>query len=231
MLNFIKRLVKHIRLKLKWRSKLRFNFTCNIASNSHFEGMSQIHPHTIFSGNLGYGSYIGSYCNLSADIGRFTSVAPLVRCNAGIHPYKTPYATTSPCFYSLNPNHYQNGSTFANEQLYNELAFYDKERNIAVKIGSDCWIGEGAFLVGGIKIGNGAVVLAHAVVTKDVPDYAIVGGIPAKIISYRYDKETIDFLNKIEWWKNDPKWFNKHWKLLTDIEKLKIYYKYEKVNS
>lgn len=62
-----------------------------------------------------------------------------------------------------------------------------------MKIGSDCWIGTGVFLVGGIVIGNGAVVLAGAVVTKDVPPYAIVGGVPARILRYRYDEETINF--------------------------------------
>ena len=101
---------------------------------------------------------------------------------------------------------------------------YDKSKNIAVSIGYDCWIGEGAFLKGGVKIGNGAVVLAHAVVTKDVPDYAIVGGVPAKIIKYRYDNETIKFLQKIKWWNNERERFKSHWRLLIDIDKLKKYY-------
>lgn len=224
MFQWLKKILKYLFLKLKWRKKLRFYFSCNITTDSSFEGMSQIHPYTNFQGRLGYGSYIGSHCNLSADIGRFTSIAPYVRSNAGIHPYKEPFVTTSPCFYSLNPQHSQNGSTFAYEQLYDELSYYDKTQNIAVKIGSDCWIGEGAFLVGGIKIGNGAVVLAHAVVTKDVPDYAIVGGVPAKIIDYRYKEETIKFLQKIKWWENTSEWFEKNWKLLTNMEMLKAYY-------
>ena len=224
MLYLLKKIIKYLHLKIKWRKKLRFNYSCDISMNSRFEGMSQIHPNTVFNGILGYGSYIGSNCNLSADIGRFTSIAPYVRCNAGIHPYSSPYATTAPCFYSLNQNHSQNGSTFAKKQIYDELALYDKERNIAVKIGSDCWIGEGAFLVGGIKIGNGAIVLAHAVVTKDVPEFAIVGGVPAKILNYRYDKDTIVFLNEIKWWDNHPNWFEKNWELLSNIEKLKAHY-------
>ena len=91
-------------------------------------------------------------------------------------------------------------------------------------IGSDCWIGTGVFLVGGIVIGNGAVVLAGAVVTKDVPPYAIVGGVPARILRYRYDEETINFLLGIHWWDNDKEWFLKHWELLSDIDKLKDYY-------
>ena len=81
------------------------------------------------------------------------------------------------------------------------------------------------------EIHDGAVVLANAVVTKDVPSYAIVGGVPAKIVGYRYDEETIIFLNKIKWWNNNPEWFEKNWKLLCDIDKLKGYYGGDKYNS
>ena len=221
----IKLLLKYIKQKRKWKNKIKFDSSCNITKTSTFEGMSKLHSYTSFSGSLGYGSYIGSYCNISAEIGRFTSIAPFVRCNAGIHPYTYPFATTSPSFFSLNPNYSQNGSTYATEQLFNEFSYYDKNLGIAVKIGSDCWIGEGVFLVGGICIGDGAVILAHAVVTKDVPPYAIVGGVPAKILKYRYSKEDIDFLLKIKWWNNNIEWFKDNWRLLSDIEKLKLYYK------
>ena len=74
--------------------------------------------------------------------------------------------------------------------------FVDNDNKWIVNIGHDCWIGEHVFMVGGVTVNNGAVVLAHAVVTKDVPPYAIVGGIPAKVIGYRYDEETIAFLLK-----------------------------------
>ena len=111
----------------------------------------------------------------------------------------------------------QNGKTFATKQTFIE----SKDAPI---IGNDCWIGEDVFIVGGVKIGDGAVVLAGAVVTKDIPDYAIVGGVPAKLIKYRYDKETISFFKKIQWWNNDIHWFKKNWELLNDIQKLKEYY-------
>ena len=101
--------------------------------------------------------------------------------------------------------------------------------SIAVEIGNDVWIGEGAFLVGGITIEDGAVILAHAVVTKDVPPYAIVGGVPARIIKYRYDEETIAFLLRVKWWNNSIDWFQQNWRLLTDIEKLKEYYTHKHI--
>ena len=67
-------------------------------------------------------------------------------------------------------------------------------------------------------------------VHKDVPPYAIVGGIPAKVIGYRYDEETIAFLLKKCWWNNEIKWFEKHWMLLNDMNLLKAYYG-EKTND
>ena len=109
------------------------------------------------------------------------------------------------------------------DRLYEELRYVDGTGD-AVHIGSDCWIGDRVFIVGGVTINDGAVVLAGAVVTKDVPPYAIVGGIPARILRYRYDEETINFLLSIHWWDNDKEWFLKHWELLSDIDKLKAYY-------
>lgn len=77
------------------------------------------------------------------------------------------------------------------------------------------------FFIGGITIGDGAVVMAGAVVTKDVPPYAIVGGVPAKVIKYRYDEDTVRFLLSFKWWNKDIEWLRKHWDLLCDVEKLK----------
>lgn len=68
------------------------------------------------------------------------------------------------------------------------------------KIGNDVWIGRNAIITNGGNVGNGAVVAAGAVVTKDVPDYAIVGGIPARVIRYRYTQAQIEALNRIQWW-------------------------------
>lgn len=68
------------------------------------------------------------------------------------------------------------------------------------RIGHDVWIGRNALIIAGCTIGNGAIIGAGAVVTKDVPDYAVVGGVPAKIIKFRYSPEEIKSLNKIAWW-------------------------------
>jgi acetyltransferase-like isoleucine patch superfamily enzyme len=74
------------------------------------------------------------------------------------------------------------------------------EAHPPVQIGNDVWIGEGVFIRRGVTIGDGAIVAAHAVVTKDVPPYAIVGGVPAKVIRNRFAPEIIEQLLDLRWW-------------------------------
>lgn len=69
-----------------------------------------------------------------------------------------------------------------------------------VKIGSDVWLGYNVIITNGSDIGNGVIAAAGAIITKDVPDYAVVAGVPARIIRYRYTAERIAALNKIAWW-------------------------------
>lgn len=222
ILCFVKRLVKYIFFKIKYWHKLSFSFSNSIGIHSTFEGMNKLYSNSSFAGYMGVGTYIGENSHIVGRIGRFTSIAPFVRCNNGIHPYKYPFATTAPCFFSLKK---QNGSTFAKRQEFGETIFFDQRKKYAIKIGNDCWVGEGSFIVGGVSIADGAVVLAHAVVTKNVPAYAIVGGVPAKIVGYRYDDDTIHFLQAIQWWNNDINWLKQNWELLCDIDKLKKHYK------
>lgn len=90
-------------------------------------------------------------------------------------------------------------------------------------IGSDVWIGYKATIMPGVNIGDGAIIGARSVVTRDVPPYSIVGGNPARIIRIRFDKKTIDELLKIKWWDWPKEKITKNIKYLigTDIEKLK----------
>jgi len=69
-----------------------------------------------------------------------------------------------------------------------------------IVIGNDVWIGYGATIMANVTIGDGAVIASNAIVTKDVPPYAVVGGVPAKIIKYRFDPETIEKLLEMKWW-------------------------------
>lgn len=72
-----------------------------------------------------------------------------------------------------------------------------------IVIGNDVWIGYEAVIMSGVKIGDGAIIGTRAVVTKDVPAYTIVGGVPAKPIRRRFDDETIEKLEKLRWWDWD----------------------------
>ncbi len=80
---------------------------------------------------------------------------------------------------------------------------------------------------GHITIGNGEVIAAGAVVTKDVPSYAIVGGVPAKLIRMRFSDENISFLKSLRWWERDENWIIAHAELFEDIDQLKQKYEDE----
>ena len=72
--------------------------------------------------------------------------------------------------------------------------------DLKVTTGNDVWIGHNAIVMGGVTLGDGAVVAAGAVVTHDVAPYEIVGGVPARHMGWRYDEETIAAMLRIRWW-------------------------------
>ncbi len=220
----LQKLLLYIWQKCHNADKVKFWYSTHISHRCQFEGMNMVAQHSSYYGNMGYGSYVGHECNVSADIGRFTSVGPRCTFINGLHAYKAPFVSTSPLFFSLSHCRNPQNKTFAKRQMLKEFRYFDAERELVNKIGSDCWIGIDVTLIGGVEIHDGAVVLAHAVVTKDVPPYAIVGGVPAKVIGYRYDEETVDFLKRVKWWNNKPEWFEEHWELLNDITQLKKFY-------
>jgi acetyltransferase-like isoleucine patch superfamily enzyme len=82
----------------------------------------------------------------------------------------------------------------------NPIDILSIEKNHPIIIGNDVWIGANAVILPGVNIGNGAVIGAGAVVTKDVPDYAVVVGVPAKVLKYRFTHQQIEILNKVRWW-------------------------------
>lgn len=217
--------LKHLLLflyhKYKNRHLVRFPYSTQMSHRCEFEGMNAIGENTGFYGRIGMGSYIGGNCRISADIGRFSSLGNRITQIVETHPIREPFVTTSPMFFSTKP---QTGYTFANSQKTKEYRFYDLEREIAFHIGNDCWVGNDVCFIGGVQVGDGAVVLARAIVTKDVPPYAIVGGIPAKVIGYRYDEETVKMLLEDQWWNKPVEWLKEHADLLCDMEKFREYF-------
>lgn len=121
-------------------------------------------------------------------IGCFCSIGENVHLGHGEHPKN--FLSTSPYFY-YDALCYKKQDT----KSYNNFWYYEP-----IIIGHDVWIGDNVFVKNGIKIGNGAIVGACSVVTRDVPPYAIVAGVPARIIRYRFDEKTIQELLKLSWW-------------------------------
>ena len=141
----------------------------------------------IFHSSMGRYSYIGKRSSLVyAEVGAFCSIAADVCVGMGTHVLKK--LSTSPLF---TEKHNGTGSSWT------ELTPFPFNK---VTVGNDVWIGERAMILGGLSIGDGAVIGAGAVVTKDVPPYAIVGGVPAKIIRYRFSEDVIERLEQLKWW-------------------------------
>lgn len=151
--------------------------------NCHFGHRNFVHADTsLFDVTLGDYTYVGGNVKISrANIGKFCSIAEGVKIGLGIHP--THLESTHPAFYSPNSGW--------QDEIKPDLSLNIVEYKPII-IGNDVWIGTNAIILDGITIGSHAVVAAGAVVTKDIPEYAIVGGVPAKIIKFRNIKnETI----------------------------------------
>lgn len=217
MLSVFYKFAKFFHYKAKYYRHVSFSYSSVIGKNSSFEGMNKLCPHSFFKGEMGVGTYIGPRSYISGQVGRYTSIGPDVKIIKGTHPYTYPFVTTCPMFFSIQK---QNGYTYTNKQLFSEEIFQDKNKKYNAIIGSDCWIGDRALIVGGLSIGDGAMVLAGAVVTKDVPPYAIVGGVPAKVINYRYKESDVDFLMRFQWWNKSKDWLSENVSLMGDIKAL-----------
>jgi len=156
---------------------------------------SYIHPTAvIYAGsqilNCSIGRY--SYCSYdckfeNVEVGSFCSISDHVYIGGAEHP--TDWVSTSPVF--------QNVKNSGPTKRFSHFNLQPLKRTI---IGSDVWIGHNAAIKQGVRVGHGAVIGSNAMVSKDVPPYAIVGGVPASIIRYRFDPDTIEALLKSEWW-------------------------------
>jgi phosphonate metabolism protein (transferase hexapeptide repeat family) len=123
------------------------------------------------------------------DVGKFCSIAANARINALEHPLERP--TTHKVSY--RPNEYF-------RYLGVDQEFRERRRQKRVTIGHDVWIGHGAVILPGLSIGNGAVIGANSVVTRDVPAFMVAAGVPARTIRPRFAKKVAERLAKLAWW-------------------------------
>ena len=163
--------------------------------NSHIDKSSIVFSGSdIIDSSVGKYTYIGYDCHIDkADIGSFCSLSDHIFIGGAEHPMR--WVSTSPVFQKVK------GVTERGSGASIKLANHEVEVFKRTTIGNDVWIGHAAVIRTGVTIGHGAVIGSGAVVTKDGPPYAIVGGIPAQIIRYRFDEQTIDRLIRSQWWE------------------------------
>lgn len=205
-------------VKIIFRKKIKIKLSAKIDFKSRFEGYNFLSTKVRFyNSSIGLCSYIGndSYIN-NTTIGRYSCIGPYVKTIIGNHP--TNQVSIHPAFYSTMK---QSGVTFVKNQKYKEFKFADEKSKKSIIIGNDVWICADVKIVEGVKIGDGAIVLPGAVVNVDVPPYAIVGGVPVKIISYRFSNDDISFLLNVKWWNKDIEYIKKKADFFENIDSFK----------
>lgn len=168
---------------VKWRKLNRHNFTYindyNHINSKQFYSKVHVGVGTYGNLNLSFSNetnelYIGNYCSIAENV----------------------------IFIVSSEHNMKRFSTYPFKNMYVDHQF-EAESKGDIHVGDDVWIGMNAVILSGVSIGQGAVVAAGAIVTKDVPPYAIVGGNPAKIIKYRFEQNIIEKLKTIDYKKID----------------------------
>lgn len=202
---------KFINAKLQeWKNrhkKLKIGYL-SYSRNSTFGFFNTLQDNVSLNNvDIGDFSYVSFNTSISkTTIGKFCSIGPDCKIGLGKHPTNT-FVSTHPAFFSSSKRAQM---TFADTNYFKETEY--------INIGNDVWLGSNVIIIDGITISDGVIVAAGSVVTKDIPAYAIVGGVPAKIIRYRFDKDVIRKLLDIQWWNNDIEYLKNNFKKFHDID-------------
>ena len=202
------RLIKSKRLEYKNKDKnLKIGYMSSVNNNCKFGTFNTVYENVSLSEvNFGDFTYIANGAKISkTTIGKFCSIGSSCQIGLGKHPSNT-FVSSHPIFFSTLK---QAQITFVDKNYFDE---FEK-----ITIGNDVWLGANVIVIDGVNISDGAIVAAGSVVTKDIPPYAIVGGVPAKIIRYRFEKNEIEKLLKLEWWDKDIEYLKNNFKKFHDV--------------
>lgn len=169
--------------------------------SSSFEGPLYVHGGTIYGSRLN----IAAFCSIAGakmgnvSFGRYCAVGENVAI--GQHEHPTDWLTTSRISHVPGMHDWQNilSRDVPERKSFARTPFGGS--NPETTVGNDVWIGYGAYIRAGVTIGNGAIVAARSVVTKDVPAYSIVAGTPAKVVRMRFPNDIIDLSERVRWWQ------------------------------
>lgn len=191
------------------------NPTCRIYADARIDERSVLGAYSVlFSNVMIVSSVIGDHTYVQensiineAEVGKFCSIAMGV--SVGLPQHSISGVSSHPAFYLRNT---PLAKTYSDRDM-----FMPSKKT---RVSHDVWIGQNAIIMSGLQIGVGAVIGAGAVVTRDVPAYAVVGGVPARIIKYRFDEKQRNDLLESKWWDMSEEWMESNYTLFRDPLKL-----------
>lgn len=164
----------------------------------------------VYNSKINKYTYVGRGSNIiNTNIGAFCSIAPGTKIGLAKHPINM--ISTSPVFYSKKN---------ILKKCFKEYSFEEYDKTV---IGNDVWIGLNCIIKSGITIGDGAIIGAGSIVTKDVEPYTIVAGVPAKKIRKRFSEEQINKLIEIKWWEWEDEKIEKYSDAFNEVDRFISY--------